>query len=213
MLDDLFKRTEHLVQQSVERMLKQMLKPFKRAFRYEATQLGASQFVGLMCSRERTDEWNIRVIVYLKSGLQTNDRRDLDLGAGQEHRSQVRSGQTFSGVVSSAGVGVRLLFRVFFRLCFVCATVREFYRFLRRGIITYKKRWNTRRATCRATCLAICELLLQPTCDTKNCTKNCLVWQRIQGIKGIIKFSISVITYQAFKPGLLKTWLALTSIR
>ena len=32
MLDDLFKRTEHLVQQSVERMLKQILKPFKRAF-------------------------------------------------------------------------------------------------------------------------------------------------------------------------------------
>ena len=28
MLDDLFKRTEHLVQQSVECMLKQMLKPF-----------------------------------------------------------------------------------------------------------------------------------------------------------------------------------------
>ena len=32
MLDDLFKRTEHLVQQSVECKLKQMLKPFKRAF-------------------------------------------------------------------------------------------------------------------------------------------------------------------------------------
>ena len=32
MLDDLFKRTEHLVQQSVEYKLKQMLKPFKRAF-------------------------------------------------------------------------------------------------------------------------------------------------------------------------------------
>ena len=32
MLDDLFKRTEHLVQQSVECMLKQMLKPFKRTF-------------------------------------------------------------------------------------------------------------------------------------------------------------------------------------
>ena len=32
MLDDLFKRTEHLVQQSVECMLKQMLKLFKRAF-------------------------------------------------------------------------------------------------------------------------------------------------------------------------------------
>ena len=31
MLNDLFKRTPHLVQQSVERMLKQMLKPFKRA--------------------------------------------------------------------------------------------------------------------------------------------------------------------------------------
>ena len=31
MLDHLFKRTQHLVQQSVERMLKQMLKPFKRA--------------------------------------------------------------------------------------------------------------------------------------------------------------------------------------
>ena len=31
MLDDLFKRTEHLVQQSVECMLKEMLKPFKRA--------------------------------------------------------------------------------------------------------------------------------------------------------------------------------------
>ena len=31
MLDDLFKRTEHLVQQSVECKLKQMLKPFKRA--------------------------------------------------------------------------------------------------------------------------------------------------------------------------------------
>ena len=32
MLDDLFKRTEHLVQQSVECMLKQMLKPLKRTF-------------------------------------------------------------------------------------------------------------------------------------------------------------------------------------
>ena len=33
MLNDLFKRPRHLVQQSVERMLKQMLKPqFKRAF-------------------------------------------------------------------------------------------------------------------------------------------------------------------------------------
>lgn len=31
MLDHLFKRTQHLVQQSVKRMLKQMLKPFKRA--------------------------------------------------------------------------------------------------------------------------------------------------------------------------------------
>ena len=28
MLEDLFERTEHLVQQSVESMLKQMLKPF-----------------------------------------------------------------------------------------------------------------------------------------------------------------------------------------
>ena len=32
MLNDLFKRPRHLVQQSVKRMLKQMLKPFKRAF-------------------------------------------------------------------------------------------------------------------------------------------------------------------------------------
>ena len=32
MLNDLFKRTEHLVQQSVECKLKQMLKLFKRAF-------------------------------------------------------------------------------------------------------------------------------------------------------------------------------------
>ena len=32
MLNDLFKRPRHLVQQSVERMLNQMLKPFKRAF-------------------------------------------------------------------------------------------------------------------------------------------------------------------------------------
>ena len=32
MMNDLFKRPRHLVQQSVERMLKQMLKPFKRAF-------------------------------------------------------------------------------------------------------------------------------------------------------------------------------------
>ena len=32
MLDDLFKRTQHLVQQSVECMLKQTLKPFKQAF-------------------------------------------------------------------------------------------------------------------------------------------------------------------------------------
>ena len=32
MLNDLFKRARHLVQQSVERMLKQMLKPFKRIF-------------------------------------------------------------------------------------------------------------------------------------------------------------------------------------
>ena len=31
MLGDLFKRTEHLIQQSVECKLKQMLKPFKRA--------------------------------------------------------------------------------------------------------------------------------------------------------------------------------------
>ena len=30
MLNDLFKRPQHLVHQSVERMLKQMLKPFKR---------------------------------------------------------------------------------------------------------------------------------------------------------------------------------------
>ena len=30
MLNDLFKHPRHLVQQSVERMLKQMLKPFKR---------------------------------------------------------------------------------------------------------------------------------------------------------------------------------------
>ena len=32
MLNDLFKRPRHLVQQSVQRMSKQMLKPFKRAF-------------------------------------------------------------------------------------------------------------------------------------------------------------------------------------
>ena len=32
MLKDLFKRPQHLVQQSVECILKQMLKPFKRAF-------------------------------------------------------------------------------------------------------------------------------------------------------------------------------------
>ena len=32
MLDYLFKRTEHLVQQSDKRMLKKMLKPFKRTF-------------------------------------------------------------------------------------------------------------------------------------------------------------------------------------
>lgn len=32
MLDDLLKRTEHLVRPSVECMWKQMLKPFKRAF-------------------------------------------------------------------------------------------------------------------------------------------------------------------------------------
>ena len=32
MLNDLFKCPQHLVQQSVERMLKQMLKPFKRTF-------------------------------------------------------------------------------------------------------------------------------------------------------------------------------------
>ena len=31
-LNDLFKRLRNLVQQSVERMLKQTLKPFKRAF-------------------------------------------------------------------------------------------------------------------------------------------------------------------------------------
>ena len=31
MLNDLFKRPRHLVQQSVERMLKQILKPFKYA--------------------------------------------------------------------------------------------------------------------------------------------------------------------------------------
>ena len=33
MLSDLFKRPRHLIQQSVDRMLKQMLKPFKRAFK------------------------------------------------------------------------------------------------------------------------------------------------------------------------------------
>ena len=33
MLDDLFKHPQHLVQQSVGRMLNQMLKPFKRALR------------------------------------------------------------------------------------------------------------------------------------------------------------------------------------
>ena len=32
MLGDLFKRSQHLVQQSVERVLKQLLKPFKQAF-------------------------------------------------------------------------------------------------------------------------------------------------------------------------------------
>ena len=32
MLDDLFKRPQHLVQQSFERMLNRMLKPFERAF-------------------------------------------------------------------------------------------------------------------------------------------------------------------------------------
>ena len=31
MFDDVFKHTEHLVQQIVENMLKQMLKPFKQA--------------------------------------------------------------------------------------------------------------------------------------------------------------------------------------
>ena len=37
MLDDLFRRTKHLVQQSVECTLKQLLKPFKRVLRtYEA---------------------------------------------------------------------------------------------------------------------------------------------------------------------------------
>ena len=35
MLDDLFKRTEHLVQQSIEYMLNQMLKPFKRVLSLE----------------------------------------------------------------------------------------------------------------------------------------------------------------------------------
>ena len=40
MLDDLFKRTEHLVQQSVEYMLKQMLKPLTRT---------------LICHRNRKD--------------------------------------------------------------------------------------------------------------------------------------------------------------
>ena len=35
MLDDLFKRTEHLVQKSVECMLKKMLKLFKRALRLQ----------------------------------------------------------------------------------------------------------------------------------------------------------------------------------
>ena len=32
MLDDLFKRSQHLVQESVEHMLTRMLKPLKRAF-------------------------------------------------------------------------------------------------------------------------------------------------------------------------------------
>ena len=32
MLGELFKRPKHLIQQSVERVLKQMLKPFKQAF-------------------------------------------------------------------------------------------------------------------------------------------------------------------------------------
>ena len=34
MLNDLYKRSQHLVQHSVERMLNQMLKPFKRAFTF-----------------------------------------------------------------------------------------------------------------------------------------------------------------------------------
>ena len=34
MLDDLCKRPQHLVQQSFERMLSRMLKPFERAFTY-----------------------------------------------------------------------------------------------------------------------------------------------------------------------------------
>ena len=34
MLNDLYKRSQHLVQRSVERMLSQMLKPFKRAFTF-----------------------------------------------------------------------------------------------------------------------------------------------------------------------------------
>ena len=49
----------------------------------ETTQLGAGQFVGLICSREKLDEWN-EMNVYLKSGLQTKWGGSLPLFTCEE---------------------------------------------------------------------------------------------------------------------------------
>ena len=51
MLNDLFKYPRHLVQQSVERTLKQMLKPFKRAFTPAQIYVGGNfDVLFLLCS-------------------------------------------------------------------------------------------------------------------------------------------------------------------
>ena len=55
MLDDLFKRIEHLVQQSVECMLKQLLKPLKRALKVPI--VGFMNTVGNAYERVFLEEW------------------------------------------------------------------------------------------------------------------------------------------------------------
>ena len=55
-LNDLFKRLRHLVQQSVESMLKQMLKPFKQAFTLQNYLCGIYRFLRRKC--------NIRIFIH-----------------------------------------------------------------------------------------------------------------------------------------------------